>query len=82
MTAQPPPQGSHFWFLNIMASNKLYYYSGTWTPKPGATRLDMLNAIVAYLAEQQPETAGGAVTAFDFQPNELTPRMWPRRQRT
>lgn len=68
-------QGTHFWFMVIGTRNAvgawMNTYTGTWTPKPGATRLDMFNIIQAYVDEQDPRARGGIVTAFDIQRNEL-----------
>jgi hypothetical protein len=67
--------GSHFWLMVIQTPNAggLYVnsYQGTWTPGPGATRLDMFNTVRSYINEQDPRAQGGIAVAFDFQPNRL-----------
>lgn len=71
----PAGQGTHFWFMVIQTPRDggLYVnsYQGTWTPEPGATRLDMFNIIRAFVNEKDPRSRGGAAVAFDIQPNEL-----------
>ena len=71
----PQEQGTHFWFMVFQTPNEsgLYVnsYQGTWTPKPGATRLDLFNAIRDFVREQDPRARGGVVTAFDIQRNEV-----------
>ena len=75
MTEATPEQGTHFWMMALHVKNSagvhLNSYHGTWTPTPGATRLDTFNAIRAYVDEQDPTARGGLATAFDLQPNQL-----------
>ncbi|MFF3547027.1 hypothetical protein ACFYXD_34970 [Streptomyces platensis] len=73
--AEPAVQGSHFWFATITVPNAQGYwmngYQGTLTPPPGATRLDMFNAIRAEIDERDPRARGGLMTTFDIQPNQF-----------
>jgi len=75
MTASEERQGTHFWLMVIQTPNagglSINSYQGTWTPKPGATRLEMFNKIRSFVDEQDPRARGGIATAFDFQPNTI-----------
>lgn len=69
-------QGTHFWTMAIQMSTEMGRTDitggwGTWTPGKGQTRYDIFQEIRASLSEKYPQCAGGAVIAFDIQPNEL-----------
>jgi hypothetical protein len=69
-------QGTHFFLITIQytrtnGSFGITSANGAWTPDRKATRLDVFNAIRAELESQHPECRGGAVLAFNLQPNKL-----------
>jgi len=64
-------QGTHFWFASFTNNGDAMSFSGTSTPAPGATRMDMFNEIVREINAEHPETTRAAVLAFDIQPNKL-----------
>jgi hypothetical protein len=69
-------QGTHFWFMSIQTSSAdgttfLGSFQGTITPSRGRTRLDLFNQIRADINERELLTRGGAVVAFDIQPNKI-----------
>jgi hypothetical protein len=57
-------QGTHFWLMVIQTPNAggfyVNSYQGTWTPHPGATRLEMFNTIRNYIDEKDPRARGAA----------------------
>jgi hypothetical protein len=64
-------QGTHFWFMTIQTIDSVASYQATRTPSPGQTRLDLYYAILNEIVRLHPESRGGAVIAFDIQPNKL-----------
>lgn len=64
-------QGTHFWLMTFADDRGHYGASGTTTPEPGATRMDMHNIIRTTLIEREPGLQGVPVIAFDIQPNKL-----------
>lgn len=64
-----------FWLMTIQTPNQAGYnitdYQGVLTPKPGTTRIDLFNEIRDQIYRDFPQSRGGAVIAFDAQPNEL-----------
>lgn len=75
-TPQASEQGTHFWFMSLAQATSergvsTHHRSGTCTPQPGDTRLDMFRMLHAHVNETSPDLAGAAVTAFDIQPNQL-----------
>lgn len=76
MSKRNDDQGTHFWTMSIQvpgppgAPNITAGY-GTWTPRDGQTRYDLVPEIRAALAERYPQCANGIVIAFDIQPNKL-----------
>ena len=77
MTEPTPEQGTHFWFMSVMAVNPrgpwMNDYQGTVTIAPDATRLELFNQIREEVAEKDPRSRGAVVLAFDIQPNQLWP---------
>ncbi|WP_432185462.1 hypothetical protein [Streptomyces tendae] len=71
--AKPQPL---FWLMTIQTPNAHGYrindFQGVLTPEPGTTRLSLFNEIREEITRRDPLSAGGAVIAFDVQPNELT----------
>lgn len=68
---EPTVQGTHFWFASFTKNGDVISFSGTSTPTPDATRMDMFNEIVIEILTEHPEVDGAAVLAFDVQPNQL-----------
>ena len=69
-------QGSHFWLMVIQwpngdGKNTVGSYQGVTTPERGETRLDVFNRVRKEIERDYPGSAGGAVIAFDVQPNKL-----------
>lgn len=67
-------QGTHFFFITIQrdsAGHVPVTLSGTVTPRPGQTRLDLFNQTWAAFEKVDPRVRGGVVIAFDLQPNAL-----------
>lgn len=64
-------QGTHFWLIAFISDCRHLSASGTLTPKPGATRLDMYNLIRDDLVARTPGLRDASVIAFDIQPNKL-----------
>lgn len=64
-----------FWFMAIQTPNgagyRLNSYQGVLTPEPGTTRLSLFNEVLEEINRRDPLSIGGAVIAFDAQPNEL-----------
>lgn len=46
-------------------------YQGTTTPARGETRLDLFNRVREQIGRDYPGSVGGAVVAFDVQPNKI-----------
>lgn len=68
---EPAEQGTHFWFASFTKNGDAMSFSGTSTPSPRATRMDMFNDITTTIFAEHPEVTGAAVLAFDIQPNQL-----------
>ncbi|MFF2383743.1 hypothetical protein [Streptomyces sp. NPDC058108] len=68
-------QVPHFWFMTIQTPNGGGYwigsYRGVLTPESEATRLSLFNEIREEINQRDPLAVGGAVIAFDVQPNKL-----------
>ncbi|MET9190096.1 hypothetical protein ABZX63_33255 [Streptomyces tendae] len=68
-------QVPHFWFMTIQTPNGAGYrinsYQGVLTPEPGTTRLSLFNEVREEIDRRDPLAIGGAVIAFDVQPNNL-----------
>lgn len=64
-------QHSHFYMIAIQCADRVVDVAGTLDPPRKATRLDVLNLIRGELEKRIPECRGGAVVAFDVQPNRL-----------
>ena len=73
--SEPIEQGSHFWFMSVMAVNSIgpwvNDYQGTLTLVPGVTRLELFNQIREEVAQNDPRSRDAIVLAFVVQPNEL-----------
>ena len=64
--------GSHFWLMVVQErSGVVGSYQGVVTPERGETRMDLFNKVRAEIERDRPANVGGAVTAFDVQPNKL-----------
>ncbi|MFI6084617.1 hypothetical protein ACIBBB_27200 [Streptomyces sp. NPDC051217] len=74
MTSQPnvQSQGSHFYVLTVekqgLASATC---SGSYTPPPGATRLDAFNALYQELTSSAPTLHRANVVFFSLEPNQI-----------
>jgi hypothetical protein len=53
------------------AGYRINSYQGVLTPRPGTTRLSLFNEVRAEIDQRDPLAIGGAVIAFDVQPNKL-----------
>lgn len=76
MTASEGQQGTHFWFMSLFVPNSMgfatYRRSGHFNPKPGTTRFDAFELLLAAVKEQSPELQHDAVViSFDIQPNQI-----------
>ncbi|WP_405501193.1 hypothetical protein OG501_20920 [Streptomyces niveus] len=74
MTSQPhtQSQGSHFFVLTVekpgLASATS---SGSYTPPPGATRLDAFNALYKNVTGSAPTLDRANVVFFSLEPNQI-----------
>lgn len=68
-------QGSHFWIMTFLALGASGLEAkervGHWTPAPGMTRFDAMQAIHKQMIEASPSLAEAAVINFDIQLNQL-----------
>jgi hypothetical protein len=66
---------SYFWFATLQTPNARGFYlsshQGIRDVQPGQTRMDLFNSIRDEIYRNTPQARGGAVIAFDIQPNEL-----------
>jgi hypothetical protein len=75
MSTTPKSQGSHFWFMSLMASNvrdfSFHGRCGCWTPPEGMSRYDAFNELFRRVVEESPELRSATVVSFDIQPNTI-----------
>jgi len=64
-------QGTHFWFMSIRAPEGAMSFTGTVTPGPGETRLDLFGRIHDQIVSENPAVRDASVLAFDIQPNQI-----------
>lgn len=71
-------QGTHFWFMSLMvplptgSGFSTFGRRGHCTPKPGATRFEVFDDLLALAKQGTPELDRDAVViSFDIQPNQL-----------
>ncbi|MFD3544457.1 hypothetical protein ACFWUW_02365 [Streptomyces sp. NPDC058655] len=68
----PSEQGSHHWVLTLEIPGRAAATKfGTWTPHPGATRLDVFLAIRQKITCQYPELTNATVGFFSLESNQL-----------
>ncbi|MFD5113720.1 hypothetical protein ACFWNG_15605 [Streptomyces sp. NPDC058391] len=72
MSSLRPSQGSHFYVLTVdkpglAASTR----TGTYSPRPGATRADAFQELYDLVTSAYPHLAGANVTFFALERNQL-----------
>jgi hypothetical protein len=74
-TPATPPQGTHQYLLTLQVPMGPGFtvgsWSGTWTPRQGATRHDAYLALRNDITRQYPQYRDASVVFFDIQPNQL-----------
>jgi hypothetical protein len=68
-------QGTHHYILTVQqpppGEGMAVTRSGNFTPPPGATRADLYETLLRSIFDEHPGMAGGTVTFFALERNEL-----------